>query len=196
MGGKLPKITAKEIITVLEKAGFALVRQSGSHKIYKSADNKRATIPFHSGKILHPKVLKSILKDAAITIEKLKEGYIAITSAIIISFLLMTIVFTLSSASFFSRSNTLDANQKETSLGLAEACADTALLKLAQNSSYAGNENINIGGNSCSILALESPSGQKIIKTWADYKGYRTNIKITMNHPAMTMISWEELPNF
>ncbi|MEK7147111.1 MAG: hypothetical protein AAB772_02545 [Patescibacteria group bacterium] len=124
------------------------------------------------------------------------NGYIAITSAIIISFLLMTIVFTLSSASFFSRSNTLDANQKETSLGLAEACADTALLKLAQNSSYSGNENVNIGADTCSILALESPSGQKIIKTLANYKGYGTNLKITLNHPAMTIISWEELPNF
>lgn len=123
------------------------------------------------------------------------NGYIAITSSIIISFLLMTIVFTLSSASFFSRSNILDANQKEISLALAEACADSALLKLAQNSSYAGNENVNIGSDTCSILALESPPGQKIIKTWANYKGYRTNIKITINHPAMTILSWEELPS-
>lgn len=124
------------------------------------------------------------------------RGYIAITSAIIISFLLMTIVFTLSSASFFSRSNILDSNQKETSLGIAEACADTALLKLAQNSAYSGNENLNVGSSTCSILSLESPSGQKIIKTWANYKGYQTNIKITLNYPAMTIISWEELPNF
>ncbi|MBI2591778.1 MAG: hypothetical protein HYW34_03835 [Candidatus Brennerbacteria bacterium] len=127
---------------------------------------------------------------------KTNKGYIAITSAIIISFLLMTIVLTLSSASFFSRSNVLDSNQKETGLGLAEACADTALLKLAQNSSYAGNENINIGSDTCSILALESPSGQKVIKTWTNYKGYRTNIKIILNYPVMTIISWEELPNF
>lgn len=73
MGGNLPKITAKEIATALEKAGFILVRQSGSHKIYKNSAGKRATIPFHSGRILHPKVLKNILKDAEIGVEKLKE---------------------------------------------------------------------------------------------------------------------------
>ena len=50
----LPKITAKEIIAVLKKSGFVLSRQSGSHKIYKHQNGKRATVPFHSGKILHP----------------------------------------------------------------------------------------------------------------------------------------------
>lgn len=64
----LPKLTAREIIAVLEKAGFNFVRQSGSHKIYKNNLGKRATIPFHGSKILHPKVLKSILKDADLNI--------------------------------------------------------------------------------------------------------------------------------
>jgi len=31
---KLPRLTAREIITAIQKAGFALVRQSGSHAIY------------------------------------------------------------------------------------------------------------------------------------------------------------------
>jgi len=70
---KLPRLTARQIITVLEKAGFALARQSGSHMIYKNAAGKRTTVPFHASKILHPKVLKSILRDADLTPENLKE---------------------------------------------------------------------------------------------------------------------------
>jgi predicted RNA binding protein YcfA (HicA-like mRNA interferase family) len=73
MPPELPKITAKEIIAALEKVGFNFSRQSGSHKIYKNSEGKRVTIPFHSGKILHPKILKSILKDADIAIEQLKN---------------------------------------------------------------------------------------------------------------------------
>jgi predicted RNA binding protein YcfA (HicA-like mRNA interferase family) len=57
---------------VLEKAGFSLARQSGSHMIYKNSAGKRVTVPFHASKILHPKVLKSILRDADISIEKLE----------------------------------------------------------------------------------------------------------------------------
>jgi len=67
----LPRLTAKEIIGILEHRGFSLARQSGSHKIYKNAEGKRVTIPFHGSTILHPKVLKSILRDAEISIEEL-----------------------------------------------------------------------------------------------------------------------------
>ena len=73
MSQRLPRITADEIMRVLEKAGFTLTRQSGSHKIYKNKEGKRVTIPYHSGEVLHPKVLKSILRDADLTIEKFKE---------------------------------------------------------------------------------------------------------------------------
>ncbi len=73
MTEKLPRITAAEAIKALEKAGFFLARQSGSHKIYKNNEGKRVTISYHTGKILHPKVLKSILRDADLTIEEFKE---------------------------------------------------------------------------------------------------------------------------
>jgi predicted RNA binding protein YcfA (HicA-like mRNA interferase family) len=70
---RLPRLIAREIVAALEKAGFSLARQSGSHMIYKNASGKRVTIPYHGGKTLHPKVLKSILRDADLSIEKLEE---------------------------------------------------------------------------------------------------------------------------
>jgi predicted RNA binding protein YcfA (HicA-like mRNA interferase family) len=41
--------------------------------IYKNSAGKRVTIPFHAAKILHPKVLKSILRDAEISVETLES---------------------------------------------------------------------------------------------------------------------------
>jgi len=70
---RLPRVTADEIIRVLEKVGFTLARQSGSHKIYKSSTGKRVTVPYHKGKVLHPKVLASILKDADLSREDFKD---------------------------------------------------------------------------------------------------------------------------
>ena len=74
MTTRLPRVTAAEVIRVLEKCGFALSRQSGSHKIYISEAGSRVTVPFHTGKILHPKVLKSILNDTGLTIEEFIEA--------------------------------------------------------------------------------------------------------------------------
>jgi len=73
MSDKLPRITAAEVIRALEKVGFFLARQSGKHKIYKNREGRRVTVSYHSGKILHPKVLKSIMRDADLTIEEFKD---------------------------------------------------------------------------------------------------------------------------
>jgi len=66
---RLPRVTSVEIIRVLEKIGFKLNRQNGSHRIYRNNNGQRVTIPFHSVKILHPKTLKSILDDAGLSPE-------------------------------------------------------------------------------------------------------------------------------
>jgi predicted RNA binding protein YcfA (HicA-like mRNA interferase family) len=70
---KLPRLNARQIVAALEKAGFSLARQSGSHMIYKNPAGKRVTVPFHGPTILHPKLLKTILRDADISIEQLQE---------------------------------------------------------------------------------------------------------------------------
>jgi predicted RNA binding protein YcfA (HicA-like mRNA interferase family) len=41
--------------------------------IYKNASGKRVTVPFHAQKTLHPKLLKSILRDADISPDDLKH---------------------------------------------------------------------------------------------------------------------------
>jgi len=73
MSERLPRITANEVIKAVERAGFLLTRQSGSHKIYRNEKGNRVTVPWHAGKILHPKTLRSILRDADLSVERLRE---------------------------------------------------------------------------------------------------------------------------
>ena len=58
---KLPRLTPQEAEDLLIKAGFKLIRSKGSHRIYLKS-NRRQIIPFHSGNILHPKIVKQIYK--------------------------------------------------------------------------------------------------------------------------------------
>ncbi len=58
---KLPKLTPNEAESLLLKAGFELIRSKGSHRIYIKK-NVRVVIPFHSNKILHPKIVKQIVE--------------------------------------------------------------------------------------------------------------------------------------
>jgi len=46
---------------MLLKAGYEFIRGKGSHRIYMKG-TKRIVIPFHSGKALHPKIIKQFIK--------------------------------------------------------------------------------------------------------------------------------------
>ncbi len=68
---KLPVISGKEAIEALEKAGFVVVRQRGSHVRIKKVTSKniiKITIPLHD--ILDRGTLKSILRNAGLTVEE------------------------------------------------------------------------------------------------------------------------------
>ena len=71
MSPKLPRRTAVEVRRAIEKKGFRLVRQSGSHQVFRNDAGVRITLPAQAGKTVHPKILKRILADADLTIEEL-----------------------------------------------------------------------------------------------------------------------------
>jgi len=74
MSPRLPRVTAAQMLRVLRQFGFEEVRASGSHRILRNADGKRVTISYHAGQILHPKLLQSILRDANLSAENLRQS--------------------------------------------------------------------------------------------------------------------------
>ncbi len=70
---KLPRLTARQNLRGSRKGWVLTVPSKRSHKIYKNAAGKRATVPFHGSKILHPKLLNSIMRDADLAPEDLDK---------------------------------------------------------------------------------------------------------------------------
>ena len=58
---KPPRWTGTEAERALLAAGFSHLRSKGSHRIYGKG-GLRITVPFHSGAILHPKIVKQVLE--------------------------------------------------------------------------------------------------------------------------------------
>ncbi len=58
---KLPRLTPEEAEKILLSNKFELIRTKGSHRIY-ARGSKRFVLPFHSGKTLHPKIVKNLFK--------------------------------------------------------------------------------------------------------------------------------------
>ncbi|MBI5190353.1 MAG: type II toxin-antitoxin system HicA family toxin [Nitrospirae bacterium] len=74
MTPRLPRVTDKDLVRVLNRKGFALHHQTGSHAVFKSEDGKRrVVVAMHAGQVIPPKTLKAILKDAGMTVEEFEE---------------------------------------------------------------------------------------------------------------------------
>ncbi len=68
MGEKLPALKAKQLVRFLQKEGFALIHQKGSHATFKNSQTmRRVTIPLHSGKDLKRGLLYGILNDIGLS---------------------------------------------------------------------------------------------------------------------------------
>jgi len=66
---RLRPARAAEVGRALETAGFVLVRQSGSHAVYRHADGRWTTVPQHGSKDLGKGILRKILKDAGLSVD-------------------------------------------------------------------------------------------------------------------------------
>ena len=124
------------------------------------------------------------------------QGYIAITTAIILSIVIMVVAISLGSSSLFTRFAFVDFNNKQASYFVARSCLDYALLQLSQNSAYVGNETVNIGSYQCSIQAVETSGSNKIIKARSQISGATTNLKLTVVASTLSTVSLEELVKF
>ena len=75
MTGGLPVIRARELLQALDKAGFVQKRVSGSHVILAHRDDpgRAVTVPIHGSKDLKPGTLRSIVRQAGLTVEELRD---------------------------------------------------------------------------------------------------------------------------
>ncbi|MGK7913123.1 MAG: type II toxin-antitoxin system HicA family toxin [Synechococcus sp.] len=69
----LPTVTGKQLIRALEKIGFVVVRQKGSHVRLKHEDGRIATVPVHTGKNIGKGLLRKILRDVDLTVDAFLE---------------------------------------------------------------------------------------------------------------------------
>jgi predicted RNA binding protein YcfA (HicA-like mRNA interferase family) len=71
---RLPRVTGRDVIKALKKAGFEEFDQSSSHvylhRWVGDRWSERVTVPVHAGKILKLKTLSNILKQARLTVEE------------------------------------------------------------------------------------------------------------------------------
>jgi predicted RNA binding protein YcfA (HicA-like mRNA interferase family) len=68
---RLPSLSARKLVGILERKGFKFVRQKGSHASYRHPDGRTATVPMHRDV---PKgTLRDIMKQADLSPDDLTK---------------------------------------------------------------------------------------------------------------------------
>ncbi|MDP9362466.1 MAG: type II toxin-antitoxin system HicA family toxin [Acidobacteriota bacterium] len=65
----VPPLKAREVIAILQRLGFAEIRQRGSHKQFRHADGRSTTVPVHQGRDVSPVLIRRIADEIAIPID-------------------------------------------------------------------------------------------------------------------------------
>lgn len=136
-----------------------------------------------------------------VSYHKTKGGYIALVTAILVSVSLLILTVAVSFEGFFSRFTILESNQKELSIYLAEACAQTAILELAQGNTDVGPRSV--AGDTCEIVDKNLSGGNWIIEVQGESSaGAFTNLVVviddgdlTSDPPVVDIVSWTEVGN-
>lgn len=121
-------------------------------------------------------------------------GFVALITAVVFSVVLLAMTISLSQAGFFARSALSDTEYKERSVALAEACADSAILKLAVGASISPGEVIYIGNDSCTITTTTYAAGVHTVNTRAQFQNAVTKLEVKANDTTFAVISWKETP--
>ena len=61
--GNLKSYSGKELINILQKLGFVVLRQKGSHNFLEHHDGRRTVIPVHNNENIGIGLFLKILKD-------------------------------------------------------------------------------------------------------------------------------------
>ena len=68
---RLPALKAREVIRILERAGYQVDRVKGSHYIMRHPQRPgRIPVPFHGGRDIKMAVLRSIIEQSGLTDEE------------------------------------------------------------------------------------------------------------------------------
>jgi hypothetical protein len=129
----------------------------------------------------------------------MNQGFIALISILIIGALILAVSIGVSLRSIDETTMSMDQQESNRALALADLCAEQALMKLESVLNYAGSESITVDGDTCDILLITGSGNlNRTIKTQSTVSGYTRKVKLEVLQisPTMQISSWETVPGF
>ena len=68
-----PSLSGRELLRLLQRLGFSVLRVRGSHHFVAHPDGRATVVPVHRGEDIGPGLLSKILRDSDLTRDDLRE---------------------------------------------------------------------------------------------------------------------------
>jgi predicted RNA binding protein YcfA (HicA-like mRNA interferase family) len=68
---RAPRLTGKQLLAVLSKAGFEEIRIRGSHHFLRHADGRTTVVPLHAGETIGPGLFAKVSRDTDLSVQQM-----------------------------------------------------------------------------------------------------------------------------
>lgn len=130
---------------------------------------------------------------------KYTQGFIALSSVLILSAIFLSISISIASRAISGSDTSIALHEKEHARFQAESCIGYALLELQRTLNYQGDEGILIHGGSCTIHAIGGDGNENRTVQAESTVGshtYRIEAVVGEISPELTIASWERVESF
>lgn len=127
------------------------------------------------------------------------RGYIFLLSVLVVGTISLAVTASVLLLSTSAARTGLSLKHSSEALALAQACAEHALLRLRGDSSYSGNELLDLGNGTCEILAVGGTGNENRTICTEGIRGdtaRRMEILVLRLFPSVTITSWQEVSLF
>lgn len=126
------------------------------------------------------------------------NGYIALTSILIISAIVLLIALSAGLLSISELNMGLEKNQSAEAYYLASACAEQGLQEIRNSDSFTGPGNLSLENGDCSYDVSQTGGENRTIEALGIVNNIIRKIKISLDtiNPNINITSWQDVPDF
>jgi microcompartment protein CcmK/EutM len=124
-----------------------------------------------------------------------QEGYIAVLAVIIVGAATMAIALTLLTTGSDAQRSHLITQQSIQARQLAHGCAEEALQKIRESTSFTGTNTITMGAGNCSYTIVSTGASTRTITTTGTVGNVVRKVAVyaTINSSSVSVTSWQEV---
>jgi hypothetical protein len=123
------------------------------------------------------------------------DGYIALISIMIVGAATMAIALTLLTTGTDAQRSNLIAGQSVQARQLAHGCAEEALQKVRESTSFTGTNTLSIGAGNCTYIVTNTGAATRTITTSGTVGDVvrKVTVYATIGSSSISIISWQEV---